>query len=905
MRDWIAFVRGRLKLPDLAPERESRIVRELAAQLEDFYREALSKGADEATADRYTCDQIHDWERMAQDVWLADRRHAKPGFERMIEPRLERLAAPDLKSVQGRRGALVFSNMIRDARYAVRQLVRTPGFTIVAILTLALGIGATSAIFTVVNSVLLKPLPYPNHGRSSASTRSLQQFGRFSVAPATFLDWRQQNTVFERIAAFNATGATLVGADGPQRLSGGLVTWDTFDLLGVRPAIGRSFLAEEDVPGKDTVIVLSHGMWQRRFDGNPGVLGQSITLNGSPVTVIGVMPAGFTFVGEAEFWRPLALNPANASRGGHFLAVIARLKPGVSIQQAGAEMKGISERLAVQYPANSANESAEVIGLHENVVENIRPALLILLAAVAVVILIACANVANLLLVRASVRGKEMAIRTALGAGRLRLVLQTLVESSILALSGGALGVLLAYWTIRPIQTLSAGSIPRASGISIDLSVLLFAVAVSIATGLLFGLAPAWQASRATVGAVLKEGGRSSSASSGRWLRNGLLIAEVAMSIVLLVGAALLLRSFARLVNVDPGFRPDNVLAFRVALPNSAYPEDHLRIAFFDRLMEKLEARPEVVSAGTIQAMPLRGSYTLSFTIQGRPAPKPNDGPSADHRSITPHYFQTMGIPLIRGRAFTAQDGPKAPLVAIVDQKFADRHFPENDAIGQRIDIGNGTDGFYEIVGVVGSVRQSSLETDPAPTMYVPHTQDTFSAVWVVARTKGDPSQFSAVARETVRGIDNALPAFAITPYTTIVSESVAQRRFSMLLLASFAGIALFLAAVGLYGVVAYSVSQRTQEIGLRMAIGAQRGDVLRMVVGGGMRLAVVGVAIGIVCALGLARFVATMLFDVTPFDLASYATTALVLLAVAALACYVPARRATRVDPIVALRQE
>jgi putative ABC transport system permease protein len=908
VRDWQAFVRTRLRLPGLTPERESRIVRELAAQLEDFNREAIAGGANETDADAHACQQIHDWERMAQDVWLADRRNAKSRYERTIEPRLERLTSrqPGLPH-RNRGGLLVFANILRDMRYAIRQLARTPGFTVVAIVTLALGIGASSAIFSVVNGVLLRPLAYPDPNALVRVHELLQKFGRFSVAPATFLDWRQQTTVFERMAALNSTGATLVGTTGAERLAGGLVSWDMFDLLHVTPALGRTFRAEEDAPGKDTVIILSHGMWQRRFGGDRNILGQTVTLSGVPVTVVGVMPAGFAFMPDVEFWRPLAL-PANPTRGGHFLAVIARMKPGVTVQQAGAEMKAISERLAVQYPENSANESAEVIGLHENAVAGIRPALLTLLAAVGVVILIACANVANLLLVRASVRGKEIAIRTALGAGRRRLILQMLSESLVLALAGGSVGLLLAYLAIRPIQTLSAGSLPRASDISIDTSVLLFALVVSVATGILFGLAPAWQASRITVGSVLKEGGRSSTASSGRWVRSSLLVAEVAMSIVLLVGAALLLRSFARLTSVDPGFRPEHVLAFRVALPNAAYPQDQHRIAFFTRLLEGLDALPEVTSAGMTQTLPMRGDYVLSFTIQGRPEPKPNEGPSANYRAASPNYFQTMGIPLLRGRAMTDRDGEKSPMVAVVDQKFVERHFPDQDPIGQRIDIGNGTDGFYEIVGVVGSIRDASLDTNPGPTMYVPFGQDTFNSMWVVARTPGDPTGLSAAVRQAVRAIDRGLPAFAMTPLATVVSDSVAERRFSMLLLGLFAFIALFLAAVGLYGVVAYSVSQRTQEIGLRMAIGAQRGDVLRMVVGGGMKLAVAGVAIGIACALALAHVVttmATMLFEVKPFDPASYSVTALVLLAVAALACYVPARRATRVDPIVALRQE
>jgi putative ABC transport system permease protein len=702
----------------------------------------------------------------------------------------------------------------------------------------------------------------------------------------------------------NSTGATLVSSTGAERVAGGLVSWDTFDLLQVTPALGRSFRAEEDAPGKDDVIILSHGMWQRRFGGDPAILGKSVTLSGTPVTVVGVMPAGFAFMADAEFWRPLAL-PANPSRGGHYLGVIARLKPGVTTEQAGAEIKTISERLAVQYPDASANESAEVLGLQDSVVEGIRPALLTLLAAVGVVILIACANVANLLLVRASVRGKEIAIRTALGAGRGRLVLQMLSESLVLALAGGAVGLLLAYLAIDPIQKLSAGSIPRVAEIRIDSSVLFFAILVSLATGILFGLAPAWQASRSTIGAVLKEGGRSSTSSSGRWMRNALLVAEVAMSIVLLVGAALLLRSFARLTSVDPGFKPEHVLAFRVALPTAAYADDQQRAAFFARLLDGLDALPEVTSAGVTQTLPMRGDYILSFTIQGQPAPKPNEGPSANFRVASPNYFQTLGIPLLRGRTFTDRDQAKSPMVAIVDQKFVDRHFPDRDPIGQGIDIGNGSDGFYEIVGVVGSIRLANLETNPAPTMYVPFNQDPFSGAWVVARTEGDPTALSAAVRQTVRSIDQSLPAFAMTALTTVVSDSVAERRFSMLLLGLFAGIALFLAAVGLYGVVAYAVSQRTQEIGLRMAIGAQRGDVLRLVVGAGMKLAVLGVALGIACALALAQLVAAMLYEVTPFDPASYSATALVLLAVAALACYVPARRAMRVDPIAALRQE
>jgi putative ABC transport system permease protein len=574
----------------------------------------------------------------------------------------------------------------------------------------------------------------------------------------------------------------------------------------------------------------------------------------------------------------------------------------VSIEQATAEMKTIADGLARQYPANNRDESAEVVAMHEQIVAKIKPALLTLLAAVGVVVLIACANVANLLLVRASARAREIAIRTALGAGRRRLMAQMVAESLVLALAGGAAGLLLAYLAIGPIRALNAGSIPRIDGVAIDANVLLFTFLLCVLTGIVFGLVPAWQASRANVSEVMKEGGRSTAGSGGRWVRNALVVAEVALSLVLLVGAALLLRSFGRLLNVDPGFRPENVLTFQVALPLTSYKDEAQREIFFDAFLERLRRLPRVKFAGMVQSLPISEEYRLAFSIEGRPV-QPGSEPVANHRVIAPGYFETLGIPLRRGRTFTNRDTARSPMVAMIDEAFAQRHFPGEDPIGRGLDIGNGTDGFIEIVGIVGSVRHSGLDAGTEPTMYVPYSQDVFTTMWIVARTDGDPTAIASDVRSMLKGLDPSLPAFSMSPFVDVVSESLAQRRFSMFLLGLFAIIALLLAAIGLYGVIAYSVSQRTQEIGVRLVVGAPPGRLLGMVIGQGMKLVVAGAVLGLAGALALSHLVATLLFEVTPFDPPSYVGTVLALIAVALLACLVPARRALRVDPISALR--
>jgi putative ABC transport system permease protein len=897
VRNWEEYARRRLSLPALPPERESRIARELGAQLEDFYREALSRGASEAEAEADAIAQVQDWDRLSRDLSLAEGRNARPRLDRWSETSEERARAG--------RGGPMLADVLSDTRFAVRELVKNPGFTLVALFTLAIGIGATSAVFSVIQAVLLRPLPYAEPERLVRLYETVPQFGRFSVAPANFLDWDRESKVFEGLAAFSRGSGTLTGGDAAERVSTVEVSHRIFQVLGVSPALGREFRPEEDAPGKNAVLVLSHGAWQRRHGGDPSILGRTLTLDGLPVTVVGVMPQDFYFpTRDTEYWTPLALETANAPRGAHYLGVIGRLAPGTSISVASAEMRTIADRLAAEFPQN-ADESVEVQALHEGIVGSVRASLLTILAAVGLLTLIACGNVANLLLGRASARGKEIAVRAALGASRSRLARQMMVEGAVLGLAAGALGLAIAYGAIDPIRRLSAGGIPRADEISIDGGVLAFTFLVSILTGMLFSLVPAWQGSRARPIEALREGGRTSGGVPAARTRNALITAEVALSVVLLVGASLLLRSFSRLSSVDPGFRPENVLTFSVSLPSHAYPESHERIQFFDALLERLRSLPRVRSAGMVQALPLRDDYFLSIAIEGRPEPPPGEEPSVNYRVVSPGYFETMGIPLERGRAIDERDRADAPFVAVVDDELVKRHFPAEDPIGRRIDIGNGLDDVYEIVGVVGDVRHDSLDLSPHPTIYVPFRQDAFSTMSLLVRADVDPRLLAPDAREAVRELDRNLPPYSEGALESVLADSLAERRFSMLLLVLFAGIASFLAAVGLYGVVSYAVSRRTREVGLRVAMGAPPTSLIREILGEGMKPALAGVVLGLVSALALSRALESFLYGVTAFDPASYAATALGLLVVAVIACLVPAWKASRMDPLEALRHE
>lgn len=803
--------------------------------------------------------------------------------------------------------------LLKDVRYGVRMLVRNPGFTVVSVIALALGIGANAAIFSVVNGVLLRPLPFKDPDRLMMIRETkLPQFPEFSVAPGNFLDWKKQNTVFERLVAFRGSSLNLIGTGDPERLRGLNVTEGFFAMLGAQPQLGRDFLLEEDQPGHNNVVILSHGLWQRRFGGDFKILNQVITLNGQSYTVIGVMPATFRFgsgENELDLWTPMAFTEQEAqNHGGHSLAAIGQLKPGVTLDQARTEMSTIAGRLAAQYPVDTG-WNVKIMPLLEFSVRSIKPALLVLLVAVAFVLLIACANVANLLLARAAGRQKEIATRTALGAGRWRIVRQLLTESVLLSLVGGVVGLLLAKWGMDLLLTLAPQDLPRMSNVSLDGRALAFTATITLLTGVIFGLVPALQASKPNLNETMKDAGRGSTEGGRRRLiRSTLVVLEVASALVLLVGAGLMIKSFWRLQKVDPGFNADNALTVSLALPKRKYPEENQQVAFFQQLIERAGALPGVQAAGAGHVIPLSGNdFVLAFEIDGRPPLPPDATQSTNYYSVSADYFKAMGIPLRRGRLFTERDTKDSPRVALINETMAKKMFPDEDPIGKRITFDNRQKNpeWFEIVGIVGDVKQYGLDQVTTMQTYEPYTQQTFPYMTLVVRTAGDPINLSAAIRSEVMKLDKEQPATNIKTLNEFFSTSIAQQRFSVVLLGVFAAVALVLAAVGIYGVLSYAVTQRTHEIGIRMALGAGRRDVLRLVVGQGMLLTVIGVAGGLVAAFALTRLMASLLFGVTATDAMTFASVASVLLAVALLACYIPARRATKVDPLVALRYE
>jgi putative ABC transport system permease protein len=799
--------------------------------------------------------------------------------------------------------------LMQDLRYGLRMQLKSPGFTALAIIALALGIGANTAIFSVVNAVLLRPLPYANSERlMMIRETALPKFPEFSVSPGNFVDWQKQNTVFERMVAYRSQAYILVGDGEPERLRAVRLTAGAFEMLGAKPIFGRDFLAEEDQEGKGNVIILSHGFWQRRYGGKPEIVGQTLTLSGQPYAVVGIMPASFQFPDRTtDFWAPMAFTARDAqAHGAHFLNAIGTLKPGVSVDQARSEMATIAARLAQQYPDSNSGWSTKVVPLQEYQVTQIKPALLVLLVAVALVLLIACANVANLLLVRTAGRQKEIAIRTALGAGRWRIARQLLTESVILALLGGAAGLALAYGGLKLLLTLAPDDFSQIRDVGLDPRALGFTLILTVLTGVLFGLAPALQASRPDLNETLKDGGRGTSeGGSRRRLRSVLVVVEIAMALTLLIGAGLLIKSFFRLQQVNPGFNSENVLVLGIGLPQAKYRDDAQRVTFFNQLTERISSLPGVVAAGVTQSLPIAGDYVLGFVIQGRPPFKRGEEPSTNYYAVSPGYFKAMGIPLLRGRLFNERDVRDATRVVVINESMAKRYFQDEDPIGKRIHVTQGPETFREIVGIVGDTKQYGLDTTAPLQTYEPHMQQAFSGMTLVVKTVGEPTALSNAVRNEVWAIDKDQPVTNIRTMKQIVASSIGYQRFAMLLLGIFAAVAMILSAVGIYGVISYSVAQRTHEIGIRMALGASALDVLKLVVGQGMLLAGIGVAIGIGAALVGGRLMSTLLFGVSAHDPLIFAGVALLLSSVAVTASYLPARRATRVDPLIALRYE
>jgi putative ABC transport system permease protein len=815
----------------------------------------------------------------------------------------------------------MFRDSWRDLRYGARMLLKKPGFTAMAVLTLALGIGANTAIFSVVNAVLLRPLPYAEPGRLVALWEGNTQrpMSRNAISYPNFFDWRAQSQSFERMASYYTIPMDLTGIATPVNLRGATVSPDLFATLGVKPLLGRWFVAEEENPGIRAAII-SHSLWQRQFGGDPNIVGRSLTLGGRPFNIVGVMPTGFQFPIEAspvEVWVTSSVDGEKTdpkepapyeNRGSQFLVAVGRLKPGVTIEQAQAEMNVIAGNLEKQYPDSNTRSGVRLIPYHNDLVYDYSEALWLILGAVGCVLLIACANVANLLLARATARYKEIAVRAALGASRRRVIRQLLTECLLLSLVGGLLGLLLAWWGTEALVKLIPEDMPRLAEINLDRWVFGFTLLISVVTGVVFGLAPALQASKIELTEAMKEGSRGAGGGRGR-LRSALVVAEIAIALFVLIGAGLLLQTFRRLQQVDLGFKAGNALTASVILPVTRYPKHEQVTAFYQALLERVKALPGVEAVSAIAPLPLSGDmFRISFEVEGRNIPK-GELPSSHFRSISLDYFSAMKIPLLAGRAFTERDNASAPGVVIVNKTFANRHFPNENPIGKHIKPGVSVEGepvWREIVGVVKDVKhRQSLSRDYEPEYYVPHAQIPFNGMSLIMRTTNDARSLARSIQQEVQALDRDVPVYRIKTLDQYLGVAVAQPKFNALLLSLFAGLALLLTAIGLYGVMAYSVVQRAQEIGIRIALGAQTGDVMKIVLSQGLKLTTLGLAIGLAAAYALTRYMQSLLFGVKATDPSTFAAIALLLIAVALMACWIPAKRATKVDPMVALRCE
>ena len=812
----------------------------------------------------------------------------------------------------------------RDFLHALRMLRRSPGFTVVAVLTLAFGIGANTAIFSVINSVLLRPLPYHDPDKLVMVWESNSQHANLhnTVSPPNFLDWQSRNTVFSSMSFIFDERDNLTGNGDPEEVVVQLVSTNFFSLLGVNPLLGPGFTSENGQPGHNNVVILSYGLWKERFAGDPAIVGKSVLLNGHPQTVVGVAPQDFNWFikdgsltgAKPQMWSPFVFPQAfhDHKQIGRFMTVAARLQSGVTTSQAQTQMSAIAARLEQEDPDFDGHWGVNVVSLRDQISGDLRPALLILFGAVAFVLLMACANVSSLLLARAASREREMAIRTAIGASRWRIARQLLMESLLLALIGGGIGVALAVWGTNALLAASPKNLLDLRYVSMDLRVLTFTVAATLLAGLLFGFLPSYISAHSRISETLKEGGRGSSSASRRsFARNAFVVAQLGLALVLLCGSGLLIRSFVRLIGVDPGFDTGRMLTFKIALPGSKYSADQLCITFFQQLLARISAVPGVRSASMESFPPLTGlGAATGVHLLSQPSLALSDLPVANVRVVGPDYFGTMSIPLRAGRFFNAQELAQEKHVTIINQAFADKYLHGVNPLGQKAVIymksyAEAVNQPSEVIGVVGDVHQIGLDTAPEPTVYWPHAELVMSAMTILVRTSNDPLALLSTIRNQLQQLDPELPMAAVVTMDQLLADSLSRPRFTMFLLGIFAVVALVLAAVGIYGLIAYSVTQRTQELGIRIALGAQRRDVLRLVLAQGTRLTLLGVAIGVLAALALSRLLGTLLFGVSATDPLTFAGVAGLLAVVALLACFIPARRAIRVDPVVALRNE
>ena len=898
---WKSEIRLRLAGLHLAPTREAAIVEELAQYLEDCYRELLAGGATETEAYRQTLTELHGSELFVREL-----------------RRVERQVPQEPFVLGTNRRTKMITDLWQDLRYGARNLAKQPGFTLIAALTLALGIGANTAIFSVLHAVVLRPLPFPEPAALVTVWEAGKGGGLGNMGYPTFADWRAQSRSFDALAALGDWSPTLSGAGDPEALAGSRVTSDFFRVLGVKPLLGRDFTDADDQPNAPRVAIISYELWQRRFNRDPALVGKPMLLGGVERTVIGVMPPDFQPLltpgaKPMEIWRPLgyAGETPPACRTCRHLRAIGRIRSGVTREQAASELTTIQQRIEREHASDYSASGAGLKPLHEQFAGGAERTLFLLFGAVVLVLLIACANVANLTLARAASRKKELAVRAALGASRSRILRQLLTESMLLTLIGAALGVLLAVVGTQWLVSLAPGTIPRIEQVRLSPTVLAFAVGASVLTSLLFGLVPALTASRADLQRDLKEGGRGYVGAPHRGLRGALVVVDVALAMVLLAGAGLMLKSMARVLAVPSGMSPENVLTMRLSLfgPEFGGPDGNARVlAAFQQITERLSSLPGVKAVGSVSQLPLSGDFDMyGVRIKDKPIANPADAPSAFRYGVTPGYIEAMGIPLRRGRSINAQDHANAPPVILINELFASRIWPGADPTGKFVQIGGPDRPWRIVVGVVGNVRHEGLDEPEKMQFYVPEAQWPYpdSDMILTLRTVGNPEALAPPAREAIWSVERNVRITGVAAMGQVIGASLAQRRFPMMMLELFAVAALLLAALGLYGVMAYTVTQRVTEIGVRMALGAQPGDVLRLTLRQGMSLAGIGATLGAAGALALGRFITSLLFQVEASDPATLTAAALVLIGVALLACWIPARRATRVDPLVALRSE